>query len=129
MKTHDHTPSEKLIDAILLIMAGYPGLYLLNTTLRSDPMVSTCWHREKGLAEQSGVSRMLDRFDEKGLAGLEKISQSFWRKHTRTKSHDWREKLVLDLDLTPLEASAKAEGSCKGYMGKKTKQAGNYHGS
>jgi len=128
MKTHDHRPGEKLIDAISLIMAGYPGLSLLNTTLRSDPMVSQCWHRERGIAEQSGVSRLLDRVDEKGLKGLEKISQRVWRKHSRLKSHDWRRKLVLDLDLTPLEASSKAEGNSKGYMGKKTKRGDNYHG-
>lgn len=129
MKTHDHTPGEKLIDAISLIMAGYPSLYLLNNTLRSDPMISKCWHREKGLAEQSSVSRVLDRYDEKGLKGLEEISHRFWEKHNRTKNHDWRSKLVVDLDLTPLEASKKAEGSRKGYMAKKTKQGDNYHGS
>ena len=31
-----HTPGEKLLDAFLVILAGYPSLYLLNTALRLD---------------------------------------------------------------------------------------------
>ena len=33
LKSHVHTPGEKLMDAFLLILAGYPSLYLLNNTL------------------------------------------------------------------------------------------------
>lgn len=35
-KKGGHTPSEKLLDAFLLILAGYPSLYLLNNTLLAD---------------------------------------------------------------------------------------------
>jgi hypothetical protein len=35
-------------------------------------------------------------------------------------SHDWRKRIVLDLDLTPLQASRHAQASTKGYLGKKT---------
>jgi hypothetical protein len=41
-------------------------------------------------------------------------------------NHDWRRRLILDLDLTPLRISPQAEDSTKGYLGKKTSQVGNW---
>jgi hypothetical protein len=128
LKSCDHTPGEKLMDAFLLILAGYPSLYLLNSTLRADPMVAQSWHREVGLAEQSNVSRTLDACRDESLAGLRTLSQDFWRVHSQLPVHDWRKRLTLDLDLTPLPASAKAEESTKGYVGKKMKPGDNWHG-
>lgn len=117
-KKRDHTPGEKLMDAFLLIMAGYPSLYLLNQHLRPDLVLAQAWGRHQ-LAEQSNISRLLDAFDEPALSQLRTISWNFWSVHSRLPSHDWRTKLVVDLDLTPLVASPRAEGSTKGYLGKK----------
>jgi hypothetical protein len=117
-KKRDHTPGEKLMDAFLLIMAGYPSLYLLNQHLRPDLVLAQAWGRQQ-LAEQSNISRLLDSFDEIALGQLRTISWNFWSAHSRLPSHDWRKKLVVDLDLTPLLASSRAEASTKGYLGKK----------
>ena len=129
LKSCDHSPGEKLIDAFSLILAGYPSLYLLNSTLRADPMLGQAWHREMGLAEQSNVSRTLDACRDESLTGLRSISQDFWRVHSQLAAHDWRKRLTLDLDLTPLPASANAEESTKGYLGKKMRRDGNWPGS
>ena len=117
-KKRDHTSGQKLMDAFLLIMAGYPSLYLLNQHLRPDRVLAQAWGRQQ-LAEQSNISRVLDRFDEVALVALRTISWNFWSAHSRLSSHDWRKKLVVDLDLTPLLASSRAEASTKGYLGKK----------
>jgi hypothetical protein len=117
-KKRDHTPGEKLMDAFLLIMAGYPSLYLLNQHLRPDLVLAQAWGRQQ-LAEQSNISRMLDSFDEIALGQLRTISWNFWSAHSRLPNHDWRKKLVVDLDLTPLLASPRAQASTKGYLGKK----------
>lgn len=127
LKTRDHSPGEKLMDAFLLILAGYPSLHLLNSTLRPDPMVGQAWHREIGLAEQSNISRTLDACTDKALTGLRAISQEFWSVHSQIPGHDWRKRLIIDLDLTPLPASVNAEDSTKGYVGKKIGLAGNWH--
>lgn len=119
-KQSDHTPGEKLMDAFLLILAGYPSLYLLNTTLRPDPLLAQAWGQQQ-LAEQSSVSRTLDSCGEVALAELRAISWEFWRQHSQLPHHDWRKHLILDLDLTPLLASARAEASTRGYLGKKTR--------
>jgi hypothetical protein len=123
-KKGDHTPGEKLLDAFLLILAGYPSLYLLNTTLRPDPILAQAWGRTQ-LAEQSSISRTLDSCQEVALAELRNLSWQFWSQHTQLADHDWRKPLILDLDLTPLPASAQAEASTRGYLGKKTKRDAN----
>lgn len=123
-KKGEHTPGEKLLDAFLLILAGYPSLYLLNTTLRPDPVLAQAWGRTQ-LAEQSSISRTLDRCTEVVLAELRHLSWQFWSQHTQLAHHDWRKPLILDLDLTPLPASAQAEASTRGYLGKKTPRDAN----
>ena len=117
-KKREHTPGEKLMDAFLLIMAGYPSLYLLKQHLRPDLVLAQAWGRQQ-LAEQSNISGVLDTFDEIALDQLRTISWNFWSIHSRLPSHDWRKKLVVDLDLTPLLASPRAQASTKGYLGKK----------
>lgn len=126
MKTRDHSPGEKLLDAFLVILAGYPSLYLLNTALRPDPVLAQAWHRTR-FADQSMVSRTLDALTGEALIRLRSNSWEFWREHSQLATHDWRKRLVLDLDLTPLRASSRAEDSTKGYLGKKTPQDDNWH--
>lgn len=126
MKTRDHSPGEKLLDAFLVILAGYPSLYLLNTMLRPDPVLAQAWHRTR-FADQSVVSRTLDTLSGETLARLRIVSWEFWQNHSQLATHDWRKRLVLDLDLTPLRASPRAEDSTKGYLGKKMQQDGNWH--
>lgn len=126
-KKRDHRVGEKLQDAFCLILAGYPSLYLLNTTLRADPMLASAWGRE-ALAEQSTISRTLDAFTPEALACLREVGWSFWQGHSQLPNHDWRKPLVLDLDLTPLLASAAAEDSTKGYLGEKTQRDDSWRG-
>jgi len=124
MQTRRHTPGDKLLDAFLVILAGYPSLSTLNTKLRPDPMLAQCWHRGV-FADQSMVSRTLDAFTADGVARLQAASYAYWLEHTQLAHHDWRKKIILDLDLTPLPASKHAEDSTKGYLGKKTQLAAN----
>ncbi len=125
MKTCDHRPGEKLLDAFLVILAGYPSLYLLNTKLRPDPVLAVAWHRTT-FADQSIVSRTLDAFTPESLAVLQAVNYGYWHEHSQLATHDWRKQIVLDLDLTPLTASKHAQASTKGYLGKKTGRDGNW---
>lgn len=126
-KSCTHTPGEKLLDAFLVILAGYPSLYMLNTALRPDPVLAQAWHRST-LADQSSVSRTLDVFTSDTLTALHTVSADFWHAHSQLAQHDWRQRLFVDLDLTPLRASAQAEDSTKGYVGKKTPPGDNWLG-
>jgi hypothetical protein len=67
----------------------------------------------------------LDDFTELSLLALRTISWQFWQQHSRLRTHDWRTPILLDLDLSPLPASAQAEASTTGYLGEKTKRVAN----
>lgn len=97
MKTFDHRLGEKLLDAFLVILAGYPSLYLLNTKLRPDPVLALAWHRTT-FADQSMVSRTLDAFTPESLAVLPAVNYGYWHEHTQLTTHDWRKQIVLDLN-------------------------------
>lgn len=124
IKTCEHSPGDKLMDAFLVILSGCPSLYMLNTKLQPDPMLAKAWQRER-FADQSVVSRMLDACGDEELEILRKISCNFWQQHTQLTNHDWRKRLIVDLDLTALKASRNAEDSTTGYVGKKTRQGVN----
>lgn len=126
LKRSEHSVGEKLKDAILLMLAGYPSLYLLNQHLRPDSVLAQAWQR-RCLAEQSTISRALDAFDAPALEKLSQTAFEFWQMHSQLSNHDWRQLLVVDLDLTPLLASRHAEASTKGYLGEKTRVAANWH--
>ena len=88
-KFRTHRVGDKLNDAFLLILAGYPSLYLLNNHLRPDLVLAQACRRDQ-LAEQSNVSRVLDAFDDKSLPLIQDISWQFWQAHTQFMDHDWR---------------------------------------
>lgn len=87
-----HTSGEKLLDAFLVILAGYSSLYLLNTALRPDPVLAQAWHRTT-LADQSSVSRTLDAFTSDALTALRVVSTDFWHSHSQLAQHDWRQRV------------------------------------
>lgn len=87
-------------------------------------MLAEAWHRGK-FADQSVVSRTLDACPIEGLDTLREIAWDFWQAHTQLADHDWRKRIVFDLDLSPLRASRLAEDSTKGYLGKKTRRVAN----
>ena len=87
MKSCEHTPGEKLLDAFLVILAGYPSVYMLNTKLRADPVLASAWHRKR-FADQSVVSRTLDAFTDESLIRLQAASYGDWFEHTQLTNHD-----------------------------------------
>lgn len=119
-KTLKHSPTQKLTDALIGILAGCEALYQLNAEVRPDrPLLEAFGRGEEGCAEQSTVSETLTRFEEgEGtVAELREAVEVIQRRHSPIFSHDFeRELLVVEVDLTGLRASAKAEGSTKGYF-------------
>ena len=58
-KTVKHTPTDKLYDGLIAMLAGAHGLVEINTRLRSDPALQAAFGRS-GCAEQSVVQETLD---------------------------------------------------------------------
>lgn len=126
IKKVDHTPSEKLLDVLVSILAGCRALYQVNTRIRPDTALARAWGREQ-FAEQATLTRTLDAFAAGQVAQLRQGSERLFRRESWALRHDFaQERLWLDIDLTPLPASKHAQGSSKGKIGgKKTAMAGN----
>jgi hypothetical protein len=114
LKTVEHTPSAKLLDLLVSILAGCRAVSQVNTRLRPDVALALAWGREC-FAEQSTLTRTLDVFNSEELTHLRQGSEALFRRHSRVLRHDFSQDwLFFDLDLTPLPISKNAEGSTKG---------------
>jgi hypothetical protein len=124
IKTIDHTPTEKLVTGLVLILAGGRALYQTNWLLRPNTRLACAWGQAE-FAEQSTISDTFDALDPESLQGLQTAFATITRNWSQTCRHDFRRgDLTLDGDLTGLPASRHAEGSRKGYFaGKKIAMA------
>jgi len=120
LKTVDHPPEAKLLGLLISILAGCRSIAQVNTRLRSEIALARAWGQE--WADQSNLARTLDAFTAKQVAQLRQGSEALFRRESRTLRHDWaRDWLWLDIDLTPLPISKRAEGSTKGKFDKKNR--------
>jgi hypothetical protein len=115
-KTVEHSPTQKLIDALVGILSGCKALYEINCRLRPDLPLRRAFGRE-GCAEQSTISRTLNAFTQENICELREAVEAIQRRNSPIFSHPFEEEmLILEVDLTGLRASKRAEGSTKGYF-------------
>jgi hypothetical protein len=121
IKTLDHSPVEKLIEALVLILAGGRATSQADLLLRPNRWLARGWGQDQ-FAQQATLADTLDAFDQSSIASLRTAFEMILKTHSAALSHDYRcGDLWLDGDLTGLPASRRAEGSTKGYFaGKKT---------
>src|SRR5579859_4809794 len=92
------TPSEKLWDAFIAILAGAHGLVEINTRLRSDRGLQAAIGRTR-CAEQSVVQDTLDACTEENVQQMEHALATIYRQYSPAYRHDFRARwLVLDGD-------------------------------
>jgi hypothetical protein len=121
-KTVRHSPTQKLVDALIGMMAGCKALYEMNVRVRPDlPLQSQRAFGRGRCADQSTVQKTLNSFTERNVSQLREAIESIQRSRCAVFSHDYyyyfgSEMLVLEVDLTGLKASRKAELSTKGYF-------------
>jgi hypothetical protein len=115
-KTVRHTPTAKLLDAWLVMLAGGAGVVEANTRVRPDQALLGVFGRAS-CAEQSTISRTLSACTPTTVAQLRACLTHGLRQHGQAYAHDFqaREQL-LDIDLTGLVAGRQAEGATKGYF-------------
>jgi hypothetical protein len=119
-KKRDFSPTDKLIQVFLSILAGCTTLNEVNTRLESESCMAAVWGWER-FADQSCLSRTLDLLTLKHLQQLHQATTEIWRAHSQVPSHNWRGYLWIDYDLSSLPCGPQAEKSQKGYIsGKKT---------
>jgi hypothetical protein len=128
IKAFNHSPGEKLIEAVVLILAGGRATWQAELLVCPNESLARGWGQEQ-FAAQATLARTLDAFDEVSIARLRTAFEAILRSYGGALSHDYRSgDLWLDGDLTGLPASRRAEGSTKGYFaGKKTVSDANWH--
>jgi hypothetical protein len=112
-----HSPQEKLLDALVGILSGCSTLYEINCRLRPDLPLQRAFGRER-CADQSTISKTLNAFTQQTVCELREAVEAIQRSHSALFSHGYREgeMLIVEVDLTGLRASKRAEGSTKGYF-------------
>ena len=115
-KTVRHTPAEKLYDAFIAILAGAHGLCEINTRLRSDESLQRAFGRSS-CAEQSVVQQTLNACTARNVAEMRQAVDLIFRRHSHSFRHNYRKGWqLLDIDMTGLPCSKRAELSAKGYF-------------
>jgi hypothetical protein len=120
-KTVKHTPTDKLYDALISLLAGAHGLVEINTRLRDDPGLQRAFGRS-GCAEQSVVQQTLDACTSENVAQLQHALDEIYRNHSQALRHNYQASFqLLDVDLSGLPCGPKAAFATRGYF------AGLYH--
>jgi hypothetical protein len=115
-KTLLHSPTEKLVDAMLAIACGAEAMSEINTVLRADPALSRAWGRQ-GCADQSSVQQTLSTCSEINISQMQQVLAHIYHKMGRAALHDYTTgPLILDIDLTGLPCSKNYEAASKGYF-------------
>lgn len=130
IKAIAHTPAEKLVEGLVLILAGGRATSQANLLLRPNLGLARAWGQAQ-FAEQSTLSDTFDALSDREVEGLAATFSAITQAWSQVGRHDFRRGgLILDGDLTGLPASRRAEGSQKGYFaGKKIVTAARWRGS
>jgi hypothetical protein len=127
MKERDFSPSDKLTQVMISILAGCKTLSKINVRLKHESSLAKAGHWDR-FADQSNLSRTLDALTLKQIDRLREAITRIWHSHSLAAHHDWRGYLWLDFDLSGLPCGKQAEESQKGYFsGKKTLPDANWH--
>lgn len=123
-KTVDFSPTDKLEQVFISILAGCNTISEVNTKLKGDIPLALAggWKR---YADQSTLSLALDALSLMNIEELRENTGQIWREYRGTTTHDWRGFLWLDFDLSGLPCGKQAEGAQKGYFSEKKTSLGD----
>jgi hypothetical protein len=117
-KVRRYTPAQKLEMVFVSLLAGAKAIYQTGTTLRVDPALQAAFGLP-GCAEQSVLAETLDAATDADVAALRQVVETSFVEYSQARRHDFGQAvLVLDVDLSPLPTSKRAEGATRGYMGR-----------
>ena len=127
-KTVKHTPTDKLYDGLIAMLAGAHGLVEINTRLRSDPALQAAFGRS-GCAEQSVVQETLDACTAENVRQMEQALESIYHQHSQGYQHNYRKDWqVLDVDMSGMPCGKQAAFASKGYFAKQRNRRGRQLG-
>jgi hypothetical protein len=123
-----YSPTDKLMDAFITLLAGGQGMVEINHRLKADPGLQRAFGRQ-GCAEQSVVQDTLDACTVENVRQMHQAMDCILRQESRTYRHDYAlEWQVLDTDMTGRPCGRKAKFASKGYFAKQRNRRGRQEG-
>ncbi len=119
-KKVDYSPSDKLVFVVIGIMSGCEAVFDLNRQLRVDRPLLRAFGYEK-CADQSVTQDTLNAATEQNVQELDAALKAIWDGNNLTiplleKAQKEDRVVTVDMDLSGMPASKKAEGAEKGYF-------------
>ncbi len=115
-KVRKHKPLEKLLDALINILAGGHGLVEVNTRVRPDEGLQRAFGRS-GCADQSVISETLNRCEPETVSQMGQAMTEIMQMHSQSIRHNYQAQcLLLDVDMSGMPAGRQGEGVSKGYF-------------
>ena len=115
-KVIKHTPTDKMKDLLINILAGGHGIADVNNRVRVDKTIQLAFGRSV-CAEQSTISETLDASTGDNVLEFGKALKGIYQEHGQGYQHDYENKCqVLDIDLSAMLSGEQAEGATKGYF-------------
>src|SRR5437773_8349675 len=127
-KTIKDSPTDKLYDALISLLAGAHGLVEINTRLRADAGLQRAFGRSR-CAEQSVVQDTLNACTAENVEQMEHALDTIYRQYSQGSQHDYQATFqVLDVDMSGLPCGPKAAFATKGYTAKQRNRRGRQLG-
>ncbi len=127
-KTIKDSPTDKLYDAFISMLAGAHGLVEINTRLRADAGLQRAFGRSR-CAEQSVVQDTLNACTPENVEQMEHALDAIYRQHSQGYQHDYEADFqILDVDMSGLPCGPKAAFATKGYFAKQRNRRGRQLG-
>jgi hypothetical protein len=115
-KVIKHTPLNKLLDALINILAGGQALVEVNTRVRPDDGIQRAFGRDD-CADQSTISETLNHCTDETVEQMQSALQTIYQIHSQGYQHDYETgDQVLDVAMTGMPAARQGEGVTKGYF-------------
>lgn len=123
-----YSPTEKLMDGYIAILAGSHGLVEINKRVRPDRGLQIAFGRS-GCAEQSVVQDTLDACTEQNVVQMHEAMALIYRQHSQGYHHRYDQQWqLLDIDMTGRPCGKKAAFASKGYFAKQRNRRGRQVG-
>ena len=127
-KTVKFSPAEKLVDALITILAGAHGLVEANKRVRPDRGLQRAFGRS-GCAEQSVIQETLNACVSENVKQMEEALAIIYRQHSQGYRHPYDQKRqILDIDLTGRPCGPKAAFATPGYFSRQRNRRGRQVG-
>lgn len=115
-KTIRNSPADKLLDAVIGILAGGAGVVEVNTRVRPDVALQQAFGRAD-CAEQSTISATLSACTVANVGQMRSAVRKVLEDYGACANHDdGAELLLLDIDMTVMPTGRNGEGVSKGYF-------------